>query len=339
MVAAFDYCLHGKGGAAPSIDTAMHALVDAEHVDHLHPDSGIAFATAEGRREAHREGLRRQGASGCRGVAPASSSGSTSPRSKTKNPDAIGCILGGHGITAWGDTSAEAEKNSLWIIDTAQAYIDKNGSKNPFGRAVAKNAALEAGRAPREGGRARADDPRHRVARQPDGRPLHRRPARARLPRLGERAEARRARHQLPRPLPAHQGQADAARPARGRVRRGVDRAPEGAAREVPRRLHEVLREARDVAGDAPRSAAPTRSSCSCPASACSRYGANKQTARVAGEFYLNAINVMRGAEALSTYTPDLATPRSSASSTGRSKRPSCSGCRSRSPTRRASRS
>src|SRR3954451_25384297 len=38
-VAAFDYCLHGKGGAAPSIDTAMHGLVDAAHIDHLHPDS------------------------------------------------------------------------------------------------------------------------------------------------------------------------------------------------------------------------------------------------------------------------------------------------------------
>ena len=47
MVAAFDYTLHGKGGAAPSIDTAMHGLVDAAHVDHLHPDSGIAFATAK----------------------------------------------------------------------------------------------------------------------------------------------------------------------------------------------------------------------------------------------------------------------------------------------------
>ena len=46
MVAAFDYCLHGRGGAAPSIDTAMHGLVDAGHVDHLHPDSGIALATA-----------------------------------------------------------------------------------------------------------------------------------------------------------------------------------------------------------------------------------------------------------------------------------------------------
>jgi rhamnose utilization protein RhaD (predicted bifunctional aldolase and dehydrogenase) len=46
MVLAFDFCLHGRGGAAPSIDTAMHGLVNAAHVDHLHPDSGIAIATA-----------------------------------------------------------------------------------------------------------------------------------------------------------------------------------------------------------------------------------------------------------------------------------------------------
>ena len=46
MVAAFDFCLHGRGGAVPSIDTAMHGLVGAPHVDHLHPDSGIALATA-----------------------------------------------------------------------------------------------------------------------------------------------------------------------------------------------------------------------------------------------------------------------------------------------------
>ena len=80
MVAAFDFCLHGKGGAAPSIDTAMHGLVDAAHVDHLHPDAGIAFATA-----ADGEALTKE----CFGdrVAwvdcddPASSSASTSRRS------------------------------------------------------------------------------------------------------------------------------------------------------------------------------------------------------------------------------------------------------------------
>ena len=51
MVSAFDYCLHGKGGSAPSIDTAMHGLVTAAHVDHLHPDSAIAIAaSADGER-------------------------------------------------------------------------------------------------------------------------------------------------------------------------------------------------------------------------------------------------------------------------------------------------
>src|SRR6187455_2752557 len=55
MVAAFDHCLFGRGGAAPSIDTAMHGLVGSAHVDHLHPDSGIALATA-----ADGEGLTRE---------------------------------------------------------------------------------------------------------------------------------------------------------------------------------------------------------------------------------------------------------------------------------------
>ena len=61
---------------------------------------------------------------------------------KAKSPEAIGCILGGHGITAWGDTSEEAEANSLWIIETAQAYIDANGKAEPFGSARDGFAAL-----------------------------------------------------------------------------------------------------------------------------------------------------------------------------------------------------
>ena len=46
MVALFDYCRFGVGGAAPSIDTSMHGLVEYQHVDHLHPDSIIALATS-----------------------------------------------------------------------------------------------------------------------------------------------------------------------------------------------------------------------------------------------------------------------------------------------------
>ena len=61
MVAAFDFCAFGKGGAAPSIDTAMHGLVESAHVDHLHPDAGIAFADRRRRRGPDRRVLRRPG--------------------------------------------------------------------------------------------------------------------------------------------------------------------------------------------------------------------------------------------------------------------------------------
>src|SRR6187200_1629942 len=126
MVAAFDYCLHGKGGAAPSIDTAMHGLVDAAHVDHLHPDSGIAIATAadgEKLTEVIFDGKvvwvpwRR----------PGFQLGLDIAAIKAQHPQAVGCILGGHGITAWGDSSEECERNSLWIIETAAAYIAEHG--------------------------------------------------------------------------------------------------------------------------------------------------------------------------------------------------------------------
>src|SRR5215218_6264728 len=132
MVAAFDYCLHGKGGAAPSIDTAMHGLVDAAHVDHLHPDSGIAIATA-----ADGEALTKE-IFGDQVVwvpwrRPGFQLGLDIAEIKRANPQAVGCVLGGHGITAWGDTSEEAERNSLWIIETAAAYIEENSKAEPFG--------------------------------------------------------------------------------------------------------------------------------------------------------------------------------------------------------------
>src|SRR5436190_35749 len=115
MVDALDYCLHGRGGAAPSIDTPMHALVSAAHVDHLHPDAGIALATAA-------DGENR--AQECFGdrvkwvpwQRPGFQLGLEIAAIKDADPDAIGVILGGHGITAWGDTSEQCEANSLEII-------------------------------------------------------------------------------------------------------------------------------------------------------------------------------------------------------------------------------
>src|SRR5690242_7497391 len=136
MVAAFDYCLHGKGGAAPSIDTAMHGLVDAPHVDHLHPDSGIALAAA-----ADGEALTQD----CFGDRvrwvpwrrPGFQLGLDIAAVARDNPQTIGVILGGHGITAWGATSTECEARSLEIIRTAAEFIESNAKPDPFGPVIA----------------------------------------------------------------------------------------------------------------------------------------------------------------------------------------------------------
>ena len=144
MVGLFDYTLHGRGGAAPSIDTAMHGLVEADHVDHLHPDSGIAIATA-----ADGEALTKQ-IYGDRVVwipwrRPGFQLGLDIADVQKRNPQAIGTILGGHGITAWGNTSEEAEANSLEIIAAAERYIEQNGRPRPFGPPIAGYQALEPG--------------------------------------------------------------------------------------------------------------------------------------------------------------------------------------------------
>src|SRR5690606_21365625 len=135
MVAAFDYCLHGRGGAAPSIDTAMHGLVNAAHVDHLHPDAGIAIATAEDGPELTRRifGDRVLWVPWRR---PGFQLGLDIAAIKDENPQAIGVILGGHGITAWAAASQECQDHSLEIIRTAERYLAEHGRPDPFGRRV-----------------------------------------------------------------------------------------------------------------------------------------------------------------------------------------------------------
>ena len=159
----------------------MHGLVDAAHVDHLHPDSGIALATA-----ADGEALTKQ-IFGDRVVwipwrRPGFQLGLDIAEIKQRNPQAIGTILGGHGITAWGDTSDEAEARSLEIIDTAQRYLDANGRPQPFGAPAGRLRRAARRAAPCQGRRAGAVHPRPGLRGQAPGRTFHRRPAGARIP-------------------------------------------------------------------------------------------------------------------------------------------------------------
>ncbi|GAC1488281.1 MAG: bifunctional rhamnulose-1-phosphate aldolase/short-chain dehydrogenase [Pseudarthrobacter sp.] len=301
MVAAFDYCLHGKGGAAPSIDTAMHVLVDAAHVDHLHPDSGIAIATA-----ADGEALTKE-IFGNKVVwvpwrRPGFQLGQDIAAVKDANPQAVGTVLGGHGITAWGATSEESEQNSLWIIEQAEKYIKDNGKAEPFGSKLPGYAAL-----PLAERRAKA------AALAPVIRGL----ASTDRPQLGHFSDDDVVLDFLEAAGHPHLGALGTSCPdhfLRTKVKPLILDLPADATIEDSiARLHELHADYRkdyqayydrhaDAESPALRGADPAV--VLVPGGGMFSYGVNKQTARVAGEFYINAINVMRGAEAISTYAP-----------------------------------
>jgi rhamnulose-1-phosphate aldolase len=301
MVAAFDYCLHGKGGAAPSIDTAMHGLVDAAHVDHLHPDSGIAIATSTDGPALTEKIF------GSRVVwvpwrRPGFQLGLDIARIKAEHPDAVGCILGGHGITAWGETSEESEKNSLWIIETAATYIAEHGKADPFGSVrpgfeplpEAERRARAAALAATIRGIASTDRPM--VGHFTDAEVVLDFLASEKAPALAA----------LGTSCPDHF--------LRTKVKPLILDLPGTATLEEQiARLHELHEQYRadyqayydaHATADSPAIRGADPLIVLIPGVGMFSYGANKQTARVAGEFYVNAINVMRGAEALSRYEP-----------------------------------
>ncbi|MDT0347343.1 bifunctional aldolase/short-chain dehydrogenase [Streptomyces litchfieldiae] len=301
MVAAFDFCLHGKGGAAPSIDTAMHGLVAAAHVDHLHPDSGIALACA-----ADGEALTKE----CFGEQvvwvpwrrPGFQLGLDIAAVQQAHPQAIGCVLGGHGITAWGATSEECERNSLHIIRTAEEFLARRGKAEPFGAVRPGFEAL-----PEEERRARA------AALAPVVRAI----ASADRPQVGHFTDSDVVLDFLAReehPRLARLGTSCPDHFLRTKVRPLVLDLPAGAPLdEAVARLKELHAEYReeyrayyerhaDANSPAMRGADPAI--VLVPGVGMFSFGKDKQTARVAGEFYVNAINVMRGAEAVSSYAP-----------------------------------
>ncbi|MDB1089291.1 bifunctional aldolase/short-chain dehydrogenase [Streptomyces sp. ACA25] len=301
MVAAFDYCLHGRGGAAPSIDTAMHGLVDAAHVDHLHPDSGIALACSADGAALTAECF------GDRVVwvpwrRPGFQLGLDIAAVKEANPQAIGCILGGHGITAWGDTGEECERNSLHLIRTAETFLAERGRPEPFGAVLKGFEPL-----PAEERRARA------AALAPTVRAL----ASADRPQVGHFTDSPEVLDFLSRaahPRLAALGTSCPDHFLRTKVRPLVLDLPAAAPQaEAVARLQELHAEyraeyrayyERHAGPGSPPMRGADPAIVLIPGVGMFSYGRDKQTARVAGEFYVNAVNVMRGAEAVSSYAP-----------------------------------
>ncbi|WFE28182.1 bifunctional aldolase/short-chain dehydrogenase [Solwaraspora sp. WMMD791] len=299
MVAALTYCLHGPGGAAPSIDTAMHGLVDAAHVDHLHPDAAIAIATA-----ADGPALT-ETIFGGRVVwvpwrRPGFQLGLDIATVRRTQPQAIGVILGGHGITAWGDTSDECEARSREIISTAARYLARHGRPEPFGALLHPPLPLEQRRTRAAALfpvlRRLASTDRRQVGHYLDDDVVLDFVGRERMPHLAA----------LGTSCPDHF--------LRTKIRPMVlDLAPTAGLAETTERLAQLHADYRAdyqayyerYAGpDSPAMRGADPAVVLVPGVGMFSFGADKQTARVAGEFYVNAIAVMRGAEAVSTYAP-----------------------------------
>ena len=298
MVALFDYCAFGRSGAATSIDTAMHGLVDVAHVDHLHPDSIIAIATSVDGPELTKK---------CFGDEilwvdwrrPGFELGMEISRLSKENPNAKGAVLGGHGLTTWAETSDECEQRSIDAILKAEKFIADNGKQNPFGQ-IAK--PLEAQLRLEK---AAALAPTFRGIASQDSRMVgHFTDTQVVLDFIGSESLTRLAA--LGTSCPDHF--------LRTKVSPMVVDLPITASvEEIITKAHEVHAQYRQGYADYYNRFATSKSPAMrgadpliilLPGVGMFSYGKDKQTARVASEFYINAINVMRGAESVSTYRP-----------------------------------
>jgi rhamnulose-1-phosphate aldolase/alcohol dehydrogenase len=301
MVAALDFCLHGRGGAAPSIDTAMHGLITAAHIDHLHPDSGIALATAIDGKALTQECFGSQMA-WVPWRRPGFQLGLDIAAVQQSQPGAIGCILGGHGITTWGSTSDECEARSLHVIRTAERFIAARSKANPFGRMLEGYEPL-----PESQRRARAAA----LA------PIVRRLASADRRQVGNFTDTSVVLEFLScseHPRLAAAGTSCPDHFLRTKVRPLLLDLPSTSSLNDTvarlRVLHNEYREeylayyARYATTDSPPMRGADPAIVLVPGVGMFSFGADKKTARLAGEFYVNAINAMRGAEGISIYAP-----------------------------------
>jgi rhamnulose-1-phosphate aldolase/alcohol dehydrogenase len=299
MVELLEHCR--LGGPTPSIDTAMHGLLPDRHVDHLHPDAVIALAAA-----ADGEVLVKE----CYGedVAwvpwrrPGFELALQLEALHADHPQLRGVVLGGHGLTTWGETSEECERASLELVARAEAFIAERSRAEPFGAVVPGFGPLPA-------------DERRRVA--AELAPMLRALAGTDNPVVGHFDDRDGVLDFLSRDAAARLVPLGTSCPdhfIRTRVRPLLlDMAPTTALAARVERLRQLHAEyrveytayyERHAVADSPPMRGADPAIVLVPGVGMFSFGADKQTARLAGEFYVNAINVMRGAEALSTYDP-----------------------------------
>ncbi|WP_419701665.1 bifunctional aldolase/short-chain dehydrogenase [Mucilaginibacter sp. NFX135] len=129
MVELFNHCIYDLASKAPSIDTPLHGFLPFKHIDHLHPDAAIAIAAAKDGKKITQELF--NGTIGwVEWKKPGFELGLQLKQCLDENPGIRGIMLGSHGLFTWGDTAYESYINTLEVIERCAEYLEENYGKN-----------------------------------------------------------------------------------------------------------------------------------------------------------------------------------------------------------------
>ncbi|WP_288425402.1 bifunctional aldolase/short-chain dehydrogenase [uncultured Spirosoma sp.] len=129
MVELFNHCIYDLSSKAPSIDTPLHGFLPFKHIDHLHPDAAIAIAAAKDGKRITQELF-----NGTIGWVdwqrPGFDLGLKLAECVEQNPGIRGIMLGSHGLFTWGDTAYESYVNTLEVVERCAEYLADNVGKD-----------------------------------------------------------------------------------------------------------------------------------------------------------------------------------------------------------------
>lgn len=132
MVELFNHCIYDLASKAPSIDTPLHSFLPFKHIDHLHPDAAIAIAAAkDGKKITHE--LFKGKIGWVEWQRPGFDLGLKLKQCLDENPGIRGIMLGSHGLFTWGDTAYESYVNTLEVVERCADYLEeKTGKTKPI---------------------------------------------------------------------------------------------------------------------------------------------------------------------------------------------------------------
>lgn len=298
MVALFNHCTFDLNPRATSIDTPLHAFVPHRHVDHVHADAVIAIAAS-----VDAERLTREVFGGKLGFLPwqrpGFDLGLKLGEMASRHPDYVGVVLGGHGLFTWAETSKACYEMTLRVIQQAADWLAAHEQKPAFGGAKVEAASLEKRRTiaarlmPLIRGKISADERKiGHFTDAPEVQEFVNSSALTKLAPLGTSCPDHFLRTKI-RPLLLPY---DPVRDNLDEVIAGLD-----GILAAYRRDYAAYYE-RCKHPDSPGMRDPNAVVYLVPGIGMFTFAKDKATARIAAEFYVNAINVMRGASGVSAY-------------------------------------